>query len=901
MSTRKRANSIIPVELIKDTADGGMERAALATVFGVKEYTESKIFWSSDSITSVSFKPFESLCSLPTIPKVSEFGDIWIETDKTHSHLQHEQQCHDRGIPPLDLSDYPLILFDIVKSDNSPCIIWRNTSNQSHQHETVARKKHIWSTELFSRKQEPVVTDVPQQREIEAATIEKLIEKMTVSLDYAFMTDFFLIYRIFMTPIQLAKFLISRFMWGLENDDEERCVTRVRTFVTIRHWLLNYYLHDFVPNKELRIILTKFLNEISLHPVIKQSPRDKRIIKTLKRVVRRLKRLYYTSSTDVQVIEPPPPTFEQARVTEMVKDKLSKNTIRQRIHGIYVDRRHRANTAIRDKQTAPVVVIGSTHYNSTATPLYQTSTHSRSASSLPIDESNYMNRRGDDRNEHDSDDSIGSYLTPGTSGIEDEEEDEDDDEEEEQEEQQEQAEEDAALQADLSLQEQQKLENARMHRPFYNAQLAIPSISSPSNDNLTPIADGPAKDYFDPELNASKRQKEKKKDSLYSNRINKPLPPISTGPSPAASVRSYFSHKVDNQSKEQWKFAIKNKHSDKSLRSRITEMDIPPNSTSSRSNNNYQSILLSYPTSVIAQQFCLIERNVLLGISWEELVDVRWTKMPAGLHLPSEFYNDDDSDVSGEQFNQPGIYSRKRRMKQQQEREKDYSERGVEKAIHRFNAVCQWVSSEIVQTVPIETRKCKLYCNFSTLIQILLGLQSSSVLRLEKTWSMVSKREMKVLKELSTFTSPTKNWKNLRDSMTQVAEEYGETPTEIQVENMGKNAITVKLPFGGCIPFLGIYLSDLVFNAELPSYIPSSYNPSAFQSQLEVTVLSQPLIHFRKHRITASIIKKVLIFQALAKRYSFEENLNDKLYLACLQVPCLETDEIQKRSYQIES
>lgn len=133
-------------------------------------------------------------------------------------------------------------------------------------------------------------------------------------------------------------------------------------------------------------------------------------------------------------------------------------------------------------------------------------------------------------------------------------------------------------------------------------------------------------------------------------------------------------------------------------------MDIPPNNASSRSNNNYQSILLSYPTSVIAQQFCLIERNVLLGISWEELVDVRWTKMPAGLHLPSEFYNDDDSDVSGEQFNQPGIYSRKRRMKQQQEREKDYSERGVEKAIHRFNAVCQWVSSEIVQTGPIETR-----------------------------------------------------------------------------------------------------------------------------------------------------------------------------------------------------
>lgn len=186
------------------------------------------------------------------------------------------------------------------------------------------------------------------------------------------------------------------------------------------------------------------------------------------------------------------------------------------------------------------------------------------------------------------------------------------------------------------------------------------------------------------------------------------------------------------------------------------------------------------------------------------------------------------------------------------------------------------------------------------MIQILLGLQSSSVSRLTKTWSMVNKREMRTLRRLSTFTSPTKNWKHLRDSMTQVAEEYGESPTEIQVEKLGKSTMTIKLPFGGCIPFLGIYLSDLVFNSELPPYLAPSYKPNNYHNQIEATVLSQPLVNFRKHRITASIIKKVLIFQGLAKRYPFIRSANDVLYSTCLHVVSLDTNEIQEQSHQIE-
>lgn len=196
------------------------------------------------------------------------------------------------------------------------------------------------------------------------------------------------------------------------------------------------------------------------------------------------------------------------------------------------------------------------------------------------------------------------------------------------------------------------------------------------------------------------------------------------------------------------------------------------------------------------------------------------------------------------------------------------------------------------------------------MIQILLGLQSSSVSRLDKTWRSVRKREMKILQELSTFTSPTKNWKNIRDSMTQVAEEYGSSPTEIQVQvpPQGKSkhhhtasSVTIKLPFGGCIPFLGIYLSDLVFNAELPSFLPSPNNGLGHYKQgLAKQASSQPLVHLRKHRITATVIKRVLVFQNLAKRYSFEESADSLLYLTCLQVPSLDLEATYNASCEIE-
>ena len=203
-----------------------------------------------------------------------------------------------------------------------------------------------------------------------------------------------------------------------------------------------------------------------------------------------------------------------------------------------------------------------------------------------------------------------------------------------------------------------------------------------------------------------------------------------------------------------------------------------------------------------------------------------------------------------------------------------------------------------------------MYSNYATLVQILLGLQSPAVARLEKTWSKVSTKGQKQLSQLTDFTSPMKNWKNIRDSMTEVAEEYGNSPAEVQVEMPGttanrqkfKKTTRIKIPFGGCIPFLGIYLSDLVFNSEKPRFLKPNLESQKIYSVNNTrnlpTCLDQPLVNFRKHRVIATVIKRVLTFQGLAMRYSFDED--GILLEKCRNLQVLDASKIRDLSVSLE-
>lgn len=190
----------------------------------------------------------------------------------------------------------------------------------------------------------------------------------------------------------------------------------------MRHWLLNYFVHDFIPTRSLRIILTNFLNVLPAHPLVKSSPRDQRIVKGLKRVVRRLKRVYYSGSSQdrVHVIAPPPPSQDQGPIEELVRANLSHGLLRRKtalVRGVDVGGQHNGNIAVQDAIRAPMVVVGNlnpkaafqSRESSDRTTLTEGATTACQGGSVA------------------SDDSLESTLSPGTTDVEDDYFDDDDD------------------------------------------------------------------------------------------------------------------------------------------------------------------------------------------------------------------------------------------------------------------------------------------------------------------------------------------------------------------------------------------------------------------------------------------------------------------------------------------
>lgn len=107
-----------------------------------------------------------------------------------------------------------------------------------------------------------------------AATIERWIAQLTSDLNYDELLNFFLTYRTYISAVDLCHLLICRFHWALQkstsrNDESTRRVVRVRTFVAIRYWLLTFFTVDFLPDRELRLLVANWLNDLIRDPILK--------------------------------------------------------------------------------------------------------------------------------------------------------------------------------------------------------------------------------------------------------------------------------------------------------------------------------------------------------------------------------------------------------------------------------------------------------------------------------------------------------------------------------------------------------------------------------------------------------------------------------------------------------
>ena len=270
---------------------------------------------------------------------------------------------------------------------------------------------------------------------------------------------------------------------------------------------------------------------------------------------------------------------------------------------------------------------------------------------------------------------------------------------------------------------------------------------------------------------------------------------------------------------------------------------IPPSNISRTSGGPaHIPFVLACDSQAVAQQLTLIEKSALAEIEWSDLVDRRWDTNPSTILDWAEFL------AKGEI-------------------------QGVDLVVTRFNLVSKWVRSEIVLTQDIEERAqviakyihvaahARRLHNYATMVQITIGLTSTDSTRLVKTWAKVPEPDRSLLKNMERLVQPIRNFHELR--------------LEIESADLSD----------GCIPFLGLYVRDLTYNAQKPAEIASRRG-------------SEPLINFERFRTAAVIVKGLLRLIDASARYTFEPQKG--IIERCLWLATLTEERIYTLSRSLE-
>ena len=104
----------------------------------------------------------------------------------------------------------------------------------------------------------------PKTGAITAATPARIVAQVSSEsfMDYDLVSDFFLTFRAYLATEDLLGLLLTRLSWAINRWEEDGRVIRIRTFAALRHWILNYFLDDFVLNQPLRVHFCTQVNEL---------------------------------------------------------------------------------------------------------------------------------------------------------------------------------------------------------------------------------------------------------------------------------------------------------------------------------------------------------------------------------------------------------------------------------------------------------------------------------------------------------------------------------------------------------------------------------------------------------------------------------------------------------------
>ena len=165
----------------------------------------------------------------------------------------------------------------VDQPDNTADSVSRRTIVEVSQLlENFAQNDRIFDNELLYPTPKPseIAKFDPVTGKLSQATIESIVTYLTSPeiIDYQFIVDFFLSFRTFIDTLPLMELLLCRLTWclkgSLSEDPETATIGKlalVRTFVTIRHWILNHFQDDFLNDRQMRELFTSTINELPHH------------------------------------------------------------------------------------------------------------------------------------------------------------------------------------------------------------------------------------------------------------------------------------------------------------------------------------------------------------------------------------------------------------------------------------------------------------------------------------------------------------------------------------------------------------------------------------------------------------------------------------------------------------
>jgi hypothetical protein len=210
-----------------------------------------------------------------------------------------------------------------------------------------------------------------------------------------------------------------------------------------------------------------------------------------------------------------------------------------------------------------------------------------------------------------------------------------------------------------------------------------------------------------------------------------------------------------------------------------------------------QCSILDFDPLELARQFTIIESKLFCSIQPEELLALEWTKKAESKAVNVKAMSTLSTDLAN--LVADTILH-------------------LEDAKKRAVMIKQWVKV---------AAKCLDLHNYDSLMAIICSLNSSMVMRLKKTWEIVSAKTKARLEELKAVTDVGRNYAVLRQRL--------------------HNHVAP------CIPFVGIYLTDLTFI--------DVGNGTTRQLPGDCGGDSVSVINFDKHMKTAKIIGQLQSFQ----------------------------------------